>query len=152
MKNHYSLNPGEFFVVEELRTKRKDLEVYIPVKDHGWDLLAIKGDGTPPVRIQVKESRTHSRGNSWHQVRKDKLQDADVFVFVTYVPEVSGAKTRFTQDYVVVPCSDLEQKCKAKKTSKGIYRFYFGYKDGQLMDFRGDQQDFSKFRKAWHLI
>ncbi len=95
MKNHYALNPGEFFAAQELLKQRKDLRLAFPLQDEGWDLLAINPDGLRAVKLQVKESRVFRRGNSWHQVREAKLEYADVFIFVSYVPAPEGGRLRF---------------------------------------------------------
>ena len=154
MKNHYILNPGEFFVLQEIQKNRPEIELCIPVRDHGWDLLALKCDGSSPVRIQVKESRVYSRGNSWHQLKKTKIADADVFVFVSYVPKVEAARTAFSQDYVVIPRVKLEEVCKSKEcSSDGKYSFYFSTTEGHLLETRDKKKIVcDEFHRAWHLI
>jgi hypothetical protein len=151
MKNRYALKPGEFFVAQELLGRRKDLELAFPLKDEGWDLLAIKRDSSV-VKLQVKESRVFHRGNSWHQVREAKLEDADVFVFVSYVPAPQGARLRFQPEFLIVPSGELKRLCKTKKANKGKYSFYFGKRDGGVFDIRDGPIDFSEFDSAWHLI
>jgi len=152
MKNHYSLNPGEFFVAEEVLKHRRDLDLCIPMKDHGWDLLAVNEDGTKTVRIQVKESRVYARGTSWYQLRTEKLNDADIFAFVSYVPIGNDSRIVFAKDYIVVPRKELVDICKVKKPSKGKYSFYFGKKGNQYLELRDGEIDVSEFRSAWHLI
>jgi hypothetical protein len=152
MKNHYILNPGEFFVVQEIQKNRPDIELCIPVRDHGWDLLALKQNGSSPVKIQVKESRVYSRENSWHQLRQIKIGDADVFVFVSYVPVVGASRTVFKEDYVIIPRLKLEKICESKKCSQGRYSFYFSTKVGHLTESRDDEIDCKEFHRAWNLI
>lgn len=154
MKNHYILNPGEFFVVDELRRNRKDLVLCIPVQDRGWDLLAIKKDGTKPLRIQVKESRYYLRGqHSWHQLKSSKMHDADFFVFVTYIPIINGARRGFSEDYIIFPKRELEETCKSKKSPQGTFDFYFQFReDKTVADIREDEKDVSKYHRAWNLI
>lgn len=152
MKNFYSLNAGEFFVAQELLRVRKDISLYFPLKDVGVDLLAIKNNGNKPVRIQVKESRTYINDNSWHQIRENKIQDADIFVFISYVQANKNQRSGFDKDYVVIPQADLKQICSKKKCSKGKYSFYFYSKKGQLLDFRDEECDLTRFQSAWNLI
>ena len=155
MKNHYTLNPGEFFAAQELLKQRKDLKLAFPLQDDGWDLLALKPNGSKPVKLQVKESRVFGRGNSWHQVREAKFDHADVFIFVSYVPAPEGARLGFQPWFLIVPSEDLRRLCKTKKASKGKYSFYFGKRDGRVLDTRERNvlpADFSEFDSAWHLI
>jgi hypothetical protein len=156
MKNHYTLNPGEFFAAQELLKQRKDLKLAFPLEDEGWDLLAINPDRTKAVRLQVKESRVFRRGNSWHQVREGKLEDADVFVFVSYAVADQGARLKFHPEFLIVPATELKRLCKTKKASKGKYSFYFVKRDGRVLDIRertsSSPGDFSEFDSAWHLI
>jgi hypothetical protein len=154
MKNHYILNPGELFVVDQLRRERKDLALCLPVQDRGWDILALTKDGTAPIRLQVKESRYYLRGqHSWHQLKSGKMQHADVFVFVTYIPIVNGARTSFSQDFIVFPRQELEEFCKSKKAPRGTYHFYFQFReDNKVVEIREEEKDVSKYHGAWELI
>jgi hypothetical protein len=152
VKNFYSLNAGEFFVAQALLEKRRDLELYYPLKDTGVDLLAVRRDGGKPVRIQVKESRVYE-GKSWHQVRKDKIGDADVFVFVSYIEGRRGRSAGFGKDFVVIPQSALRKMCSRKKCSQGKYSFYCQVQgDGRLCDVRDGCADLSPHHNAWQLI
>lgn len=153
MKNLYCLNPGEFFAGQEILQCRKDIELYFPLKDKGVDLMAIKKGSATPVRIQVKESRTYGeKEHSWHQVRQTKLGDADVFVFVSYVPRIRGQKNVFNREFIVIPQADLRRLCEKKKPSQGAFSFYF-LKDGaKLIEIRDSYLDVSKYLAAWHLI
>jgi hypothetical protein len=93
MKNYYFLNPGEFFVSQQLAKKRPELRLYFPLRDQGCDLLAVDEKASRIVKIQVKESRAYpKKGRSWHQLKKGKIEAADIFVFVTYVP---GSQAKF---------------------------------------------------------
>jgi hypothetical protein len=152
MKNHYILNPGEFFVVDELRRERKDLVLCLPVQDRGWDVLALKKDGTEPKRLQVKESRYYLRGlHSWHQLKSSKMESADVFVFVTYIPIVNAARPGFSKDYMVFPRRDLEEICKKwKNAPRRKYDFYFHFgEDNKVTEIRDEEIDVTNYHRAW---
>ncbi|MDP2735947.1 MAG: hypothetical protein Q8P12_07130 [bacterium] len=155
MKNFYALNPGEFFVAQELIKQRPDLKLYFPIKDMGVDLLAV-GKKNTPVSIQIKESRTYGRrGFSWHEVKKKKVAQADVFVFVSYVESTKGAKSTFRKDYLVMPRADLKTLCEKKKLSGDKYRFHFGSKGDKLFETREGRNshfDVTKYNRAWNLI
>jgi hypothetical protein len=109
-------------------------------------------DNGVPVRIQVKESRVYPRGNSWHQIKKAKLAHADIFVFVVYIPIVAGARTEFTEDFLVIPREQLEQLCANKKCSQGKYSFYFAQNGKEWTERRERPVDVSEFHAAWQLI
>jgi hypothetical protein len=177
MRNHYVLTPGEFFTAREILKHRKDVTLCFPILDRGWDLLAVKNGGEgAPVRIQVKESRVYVHGNpgrkknpassssklparwtrSWHQIKKTKLADADIFVFVIYTPVVfeGKARTAFTEDFLVIPREQLKQQCVKKKCSGGKYSFYFGKLGDKWIECRDCPEgvDVSQFYDAWRLI
>jgi hypothetical protein len=147
------MNPGEFFVAEELTKERPDLTVCLPLKDVGFDFLVTKEDGSKAIRIQVKESRVyHQDRHSWHQLRSEKINDADVFVFVSYLPVDKEKRLAFETDFIVMPRPDVAESCKAKKVSKGKYSFYFVHDGKKAFEIRDKQCDVSKFRRAWDLI
>lgn len=153
MKNFYTLNAGEWFVAEELARQRPDLELYYPIKDRGVDLLAVARDGSQSRRIQIKESRIYAgKDHSWHQIRPEKIDDADFFVFITYVPVVKKARAAFENDYAVIPRSELRRLCGGKKCSQGKFSFYFRLAEGRLQEIRDGNRDVTKFHRAWHLI
>ena len=155
MKNHYCLNPGEFFVSQQLAENRPELNLYYPLKDQGCDLLALNQDGSRIVKIQVKESRTYPKKRcSWHQVKKEKIEAADVFVFVTYVPAKSRERLEFETQFIVIPGKDLREMCSLKTTSKGKYSFYFIKRDNGVWEERetGEPRDVTKYFGAWNLI
>ncbi len=152
MKNFYALNAGEFFVAQEILKNRKDIRLFFPIKDDGVDLLAVKNNSTRPTSIQVKESRIYPQGFAWHQVRPEKIKDADVFVFVSYVPIERGGKTEFEKDFVVIPSGVLLTLCESKKLNKGKYSFYFAKEDNKLFDVRDGRVEVTKFCRAWDLL
>jgi hypothetical protein len=122
MKNYYFLNPGEFFVSQQLALKRPELRLYFPLRDQGCDLLAVDEKASRIVKIQVKESRAYpKKGRSWHQLKKGKIEAADIFVFVTYVPGSSEARLKFETQFIVIPKNNLIKMCSDKTASKGKY-------------------------------
>lgn len=157
MKNYYCLNPGEFFVSQKLAEKRPELNLYFPLRDEGCDLLAVGQDGSRVVKIQVKESRVYpKKGRSWHQIKKEKIEAADVFVFVTYVPTSGEARLEFETQFIVIPKKNLLKMCLEKTAAKGKYSFYFiRRKDERVVDEREAGRlplDVTEFYDAWKLI
>jgi hypothetical protein len=152
MNNFYAVNPAEFFVAEELQKRRPDLQVFFPLKDVGADLLLVDPKKDRRIYIQVKESRFYS-GSSWHQLKAGKeKEDADVFVFVTYVPTAQGARLAFQKDYMVIPRERLIQLCANKKLMRDRYSFYFAPDKGKVYEERDNRIDVTEFHNAWHLI
>ena len=154
MKNFYALNAGEFFVADEIGRKRRDLVLYLPLKDVGADFLAVSKTGRR-ARIQVKESRVYRRGAkeiAWHEVAAKKIHKADVFVFVSYVEKPKGRRLAFGKEFAVIPSRDFARLCARKKCSSGKYRFNFQHEGDRLFDMRDGKRDLSRFRQAWDLI
>lgn len=156
MKNHYCLNPGEFFVSQQLALKRPELSLYFPLKDQGCDLLALNPEASKIVKIQVKESRAYpKKGRSWHQVKKEKIEAADVFVFVTYVPTSNGARLEFETQFIVIPKNNLMKMCSDKTAAKGKYSFYFIKRGDRVLEEREAGKaplDVTEYYDGWKLI
>lgn len=150
--------------------KKTECNVFFPLKDIGIDLLVVKGQ--KHVGVQVKESRYYysrtsksgHKGHSWHQVHKRKFfrdrDKVDFYIFLTYLPMYGEHKvSSFQQKSLVVPTLDLEKRLEIKDPGKrGIYRFYFRFEDGKVLDERVTVEldnkltDYSEYLDAWHLI
>lgn len=153
MNNFYALNPAEFFVAEEIQKRRPELQVFFPLKDVGADLLLVDPKRDRPIYIQVKESRFYPKqGCSWHQLKAGKEKEADVFVFVTYIPSARGARMAFEKDYMIIPRERLAQLCAQKARMRDRYSFYFAPENGKVFEVRDQRIDVSEFHEAWHLI
>jgi hypothetical protein len=83
IRNMWSLECGEVLTSEAIIEHVKDVEIFFPMHDIGTDLLVVKG--SKHFSIQVKESRYFtnrivrgSKGSSWHQVHKRKLEGQHV--------------------------------------------------------------------------
>jgi hypothetical protein len=156
MRNHYCLNPGEFFVAQQLALKRTDLHLYFPLEDEGWDLLAVNHEASRIVKVQVKESRAYPKnGRSWHQVKKERIKAADVFIFVTYVPTSAGARLEFETQFLIIPGDNLLKMCLGKAAGKKeIYSFYFIKRGEHVLEEReaGKPLDVTEYYDAWNLV
>ena len=87
IRNMWSLECGEVLTAEAILDHVKSAEVYFPLHDIGTDLLVMTGCNH--VSIQVKESRYFTqrvlkgtKGHSWHQVHKQKLEKEKVDFYV----------------------------------------------------------------------
>jgi hypothetical protein len=168
IRNIWSLEPGECITAESILEKVKDCDVYFPLHDVGVDLLVVKED--KHVGVQVKESRYFTsrilkgtRGHSWHQVDKRKIEryrkEVDFYVFLTYLPRYGEYSfSSFEYKFVIVPTSELQERIKAKDPGKkGKYSFYFYFDGPRVLDMRDKVEeshlrDYSKYLDAWHLI
>jgi len=158
----WSLQPGECIVAEQILERLK-CEVYFPVHDTGIDLLVVRGD--KKVGLQVKESRYFvgrekkgEIGNSWHHVDARKFQRdrnrVNFYVFLTYLPRLGVHRiSSFDQKFVIVPTNVLEKNLKSKKSGKkGVYSFYFNFRDKHVTERRDKITDYAKYTDNWKLI
>jgi hypothetical protein len=161
---HYSLNPGEAIVAEEIVSRYPDVTTFFPQKDIGVDLVVFTNMDPPnrrAVTIQVKESRYFGNSHSWHQVRSKKITDrVDLFVFLTYLPVFTGGSLKWQNEFLVVPTKDLERLARRKKAGKNkVYSFYFAFEDdrvwevresrGRSTDAKAGAVDYTRFRDNW---
>ena len=96
MKSLFTIHAGEYLVGSHVESKFKDLNVWIPSKDTGIDLLLTNKNNTKSVSIQVKFSKDFlatSMDNifkdglkscGWWTLNKKKIEEsnADYWVFV----------------------------------------------------------------------
>jgi hypothetical protein len=137
MKPLFTVHAGEFLVDCEIERKLRPVNVWIPAKDTGIDLLVSNNDNTTTVSLQVKFSRdylvTHLKDAALHkelrawgwwtptrqQIRESRAQ---YWVFV-----LVGFANRST-DFMIIKPSDLLERLdaihKAKKPSPKRFRTY----------------------------
>ena len=60
MKPIFTIHAGKFLVDHEIERKFRRVNVWIPAKDTGVDLLVSSNDNTTTVSLQVKFSRDYS--------------------------------------------------------------------------------------------
>lgn len=163
IRNLWSLESGEVVTAEAILKNIKDSEVYFPLHDIGVDLLVVKRK--KHVAVQVKESRYFTqrvlkgtRGHSWHQLHKKKLEKekVDFYIFLTYYQkDGENSPSPFEHRFIVIPTSDLEKKieeAKKKSGKKGIFSFYFNFEDKKVIEKRDIPTDYSNYLNRWDLI
>ena len=166
IRNLWSLESGEVVTAEAIldNIRDKDVQVYFPLHDIGTDLLVVKGK--KHVSIQVKESRYFTkrvlkgtRGHSWHQVHKKKLEkeNVDFYIFLTYYQkEGEHSPSPFENKFIIIQTSNLQKlikKAKKKKSGKrGIFRFYFNFEGEKVVEKRDMPTDYSNYLNRWDLI
>ena len=115
VKALFTIHAGEFLVGEFLETKFRSVNVWVPSKDTGLDLLITDSSNRRAVSLQVKFSRdflaTHMkesfqrslRACGWWKLSRKKIDEskADYWVFV-----LLGFAHRST-DFVLIKPSEL---------------------------------------------
>lgn len=115
MKPLFSIHAGEFLTVDHIERKFRRVDVWIPTKDTGIDILVSDRKNKRAVSLQVKFSRdflaTHMgpafqqplRACGWWTLNRQKLANtaADYWVFV-----LVGFARRST-DFVIIRPVDL---------------------------------------------
>lgn len=163
IRNLWSLETGEVVTAEAILINVKGAEVFFPLRDVGTDLLVVEGKNH--VSVQVKESRYFTsrvlkgtRGHSWHQINRKKLdrEKVDFYVFLTYY-QTGGehSPSPFEYKFVIVPTSDLEKRIReAEKKSgkKGFFSFYFNFDGKKVVEKRDVPTDYSDYLDRWDLI
>lgn len=118
MRPLFTIHAGEYLVGSQIEQhfKKEKLNVWIPSKDTGIDLLVTDHQNLRTASLQVKFGKdflpTHMPADfqkelrvcTWFTINRDKLQksEADFWVFV-----LNGFKRR-SCDFVIVPKTELE--------------------------------------------
>jgi hypothetical protein len=138
MKPLFTIHAGEFLVGQHIESQYKRLNVWVPTKDRGLDLLVTNDSNKRALSIQVKFSRDflpmmkleasarkQLRSCTWFALDGTKIAKsvADIWVLV-----LLGFEQR-TQDFLVISPGDLLERLekidsgKAKQKS-GKYQVY----------------------------
>lgn len=126
MKPLFSIHAGEFLTVDYIERKFRKVNVWIPTKDTGVDILVSDKKNRKAVSLQVKFSRdflrTHMppvfqeplRACGWWTLNRHKLANsaADYWVFV-----LVGFAGRST-DFVIIKPADLSRRLRAIRIGK----------------------------------
>lgn len=132
MKPIFTIHAGEYIVGEELETlfKKYDLNIWIPSKDTGIDLLVTNGDNSKCASIQVKFSKDfsllansplHIKAQGWWKLDRNKIAQskADFWVFVLHSFE---RKSR--PSFIVIRPDELLRRFeKLNRIGKGLHSY-----------------------------
>jgi hypothetical protein len=134
MRPIFTIHAGEFLVGEHIEKNFPELNVWIPTKDTGVDLLVTnKQDSSKSVAIQVKMSRDYKPAHAtddfsrkllaggWLTLTHSKIEKspADYWVFILVSHE-----RKMEPNYIIIPPSVLlERLVKVHGKSKS-YHFY----------------------------
>ncbi|MEX1013724.1 MAG: hypothetical protein WDZ80_01010 [Candidatus Paceibacterota bacterium] len=115
MKPIFTIHAGEYLVASRIEKKFKGVNVWLPSKDTGIDLLLTDKTNKKTASIQVKFSkdfntthikenlRPNIKGTGWWTLRREKIESSksDFWVFVIYSFE------KRTNDFVVIKPREL---------------------------------------------
>lgn len=131
MKPLFTVHGGEYLVGSHIEKHFKRVNVWIPSRDTGIDLLISDRRNCRTVSLQVKFSKDYLptmkaefqkklRACSWFTIDRDKLRrpHADLWVFV-----LLGFAER-TTDFVVVPRRELARRLQSLHGSPKTIRTY----------------------------
>jgi len=129
----FTVHAGEYIVGEKIEKEFKGLNVWVPSKDTGIDLLITNKNNKKTVSLQVKLSRVYMHpeastdferslvANGWLYLDHDKLDKspADYWVFVL-IPNERSAKPKF----IVIPPKVLLKRLVSIHGESKKYHFY----------------------------
>lgn len=178
MRPLFTIHAGEFLVGEFLEKNFPKLNVWIPSKDTGIDLLVTNSTNTNSISLQVKLSRDYRSHQSndpfestltaggWFTLKHDKIANskADFWVFIL----VSHDK-KIKPTHIVIRPKDLLTRLVAIHGKAARYNFYAWVKGTNLaLDGRGlsksekqqllngtfelGARNFSQFLECWNPI
>lgn len=134
MKPLFTVHAGEYLVGEHIERKFRNLNVWIPSKDTGIDLLITNAKNSSSVSLQVKLSKDYKKSQAvgefdrsliaagWLTLTHEKIakSTADYWVIILVSHE-----RKMQPRYLVISPSDLLERlvCIHKKERK-TYHFY----------------------------
>jgi len=134
MRPIFTIHAGEFLVAEKIEKDYPELDVWVPTKDTGIDLLVTnKKDASKSVAIQVKMSRDYkpvhatddfSRkqlAGGWLSLSHDKIENstAEYWVFILVSHE-----RKMKPKYIIIPPSELLKRLVKIHGKSKSYHFY----------------------------
>jgi hypothetical protein len=146
MRQLFTIHAGEFVVGDHIERKFRRVNLWMPSRDTGTDLLVTDSKNEKAVSLQVKFSRdflaTHMssifqkplRACGWWSLNRDKIEKskADYWVFV-----LIGFEHRST-DFVVIKPYDLLKRLNAiHKKGKRIQSYLWVTKNNYCWESRG---------------
>lgn len=147
MRPLFTVHAGEFLVGEHIEKRFPSLNIWLPAKDTGIDLLVTNKDASQSVSLQVKLSRDyraalaesefhkHLTATGWVVINDKKLlsSTADYWVFVLVSQE-----RRSAPQFIVVPPKDLRTRFINTHGQSKHYHFYpWTTKNKQCIQGRG---------------
>ena len=134
MRPIFTIHAGEFLVGEHIEKEFPELNVWIPSKDTGIDLLVTnKNDPSRSVSLQVKLSRDYKPSHAtddlsrkllaggWLNLAHDKIEksQADYWVFILVSHE-----RKMKPKYIIIPPAVLLERLENIHGKSTKYNFY----------------------------
>jgi hypothetical protein len=178
MKPLFTVHAGEYLVGSRIEKQFPRLNIWLPSKDTGVDLLLTNAKTTRAVSLQVKfskdftpthhtpfiQSRIMATGWWTHQEKKIRDSKANFWIFV--LPSFTEHKSSF----VVIQPKELLRRLRVihRRSEKRIHSYFWVTKTGRCWETRGlnkaDQEliafdrfrdrnrDFTPFLDRWSVI
>jgi hypothetical protein len=177
MKRLFNLHAGEIVAGEHIEREYKHLNVWVPTKDTGVDLLLTNAN-KKVIAVQVKYSkdfraslknpqlreRLYSCG--WWALSRKKIEEsrADYWIFVL------ERLRKNSHDFILIQPADLLKRLEAPRGRKKTYHVHFWVTDNSLCwetnglslktdkpdiaegSFKDKQRDFTKYLNNWNPI
>ena len=149
MKPLFTIHAGEYLVASHIEQHYKRVNVWIPSRDTGVDLLVSDSRSRRTVSLQVKFSKDFLytmkpifqdkdsllRACGWWTIDREKLRRsvADFWVFM-----LLGFNGR-TKDFVLIPPEDLLQRLESihRSPNKSKFQTYLWTTEKQCFETRG---------------
>ncbi len=177
MKPIYTVNAGEYLVGSFIEENFKNLNIWIPSKDTGIDILLTNSGNNKSISLQVKFSKDFlptsfddifQRGLKacgWWSLNLGKIEksEADFWIFVLH-----SFKHKENQ-FIIIKPSELIQKYKSfNKITKSIQSYFWVTEKNRCWETRGlkkqdhiliandhyknEFRNFSKYLNDWKII
>lgn len=176
MRALFTIHAGEFVVGDYIERKFRRVNLWVPSKDTGTDLLVTDSKNEKAVSLQVKFSRdflAHMasifqkplRACGWWSLNRDKIakSKADYWVFV-----LVGFEHRSTDFVIIKPFELLNRLNATRKKGKTIQSYLWVTEKNRCWESRGlkrqeqlaiaqgsysnSQRDFSTYLNNWEPI
>jgi hypothetical protein len=149
VKTLFTIHAGEFLVGSFIERKFRSLNIWVPSKDTGVDLLVTNPENQRAVSLQVKFSRdfldtfkeesfqASLRACGWWKLspKKAKESKADYWVFV-----LLGFAHRSTDFVIIKPSELLRRLANIHSDAQTIQSYFWVTKDKRCWETRGLKQ------------
>jgi hypothetical protein len=172
----FTIHAGEYLVGTHIEKNYPSLNVWIPSKDTGIDLLITNKNNAKAVSLQVKFSKDYPprkqeqflhtlKTRGWWTLKRNKIKDsnADYWVFITY-----NSLNKENQFIIISPSELLKSFNKFKGIGQTLQVYFWVTDKGKCWETRGlkksDQtsvathiykntiRDYTKYLNNWKQI
>ena len=177
MRPIFTIRAGEFIVGEHLERSFKGINIWVPTKDTGVDLLATNSTNTKGISFQVKFSRdyltTHLdaefqkplRACGWFTLDREKIVQSSAQFWILLV---IGSKAR-SRDYVIIRPTDFLKRLERIHGAEKKFQVYLwitekdtcwetrGLTKSEQLEIAKDtfadkERDFTAYLNNWEMV